>query len=185
MKPIFKAFAAIIAGLALIVGVGFCTSPELMKDEPEVVVEDTIETLQRTEQRNMKQYKVIKDFESLKKGDTFIELEDGNFELTKEVATDTVYYKYSMIVDPSTIETLNEGGFLLDEVAKQDSACCEKLNALNEYIDEMIKTYDEDYDSLMQEYEEGNVQPCVKVEAETVHYNLVKVLKHLKDYINE
>ena len=156
-----------------------------MNDEPVVVVEDTIETLQKIEQKNMKQYKVIKDFESLKKGDIFLELEDGSFELTKEVATDSAYYKYSMIVDQSTIETLYENGYLLDEAAKQDSACCEKLNALSEHIDDMIHTYNEDYDSLMKEYEEGNVQPCVKVEAETVHYNLIKVLKHIKGFINE
>lgn len=180
MKRLVKAFTAIVVGIALIIGVGFFTSPESTDTTPTVAVVPP-----KIEQKDMKTYKVIKDFESLQKGDVFNELENGNFELVKEVTSDTVYYKYTMHVDRTTIETLYEGGYLIDESAKQDSACCDKLTELSNYIDDMIKTYDEDYDSLMSEYEAGNVQPCVRVEAETVHYNLVKVLKHLKDYINE
>ena len=33
--------------------------------------------------------------------------------------------------------------------------------------------------------DEGKIQPCVKVESDTVHYNLLKVLNALKDIINE
>lgn len=129
----------------------------------------------------MKQYKVINAFESLQKGDVFVE--DGDmFVTSKETTGDHYACKYVVAVDADTIaELLNEG--LIEEVCDDCNNDC-KLQQLKDYIQTMIDTYNQDYANLMQEYEAGNVQPCVKVEAETVHYNLVKVLNHLKDYVD-
>lgn len=129
----------------------------------------------------MKQYKVIEAFESLQKGDVFVE--DGDmFVMSKETTGDHYACKYAVAVDADTIEELLNEGFI-EEVCDDCNNCC-KLQQLRSYIQDMIDTYDNDYKELMQEYEAGNVQPCVKVEAETVHYNLAKVLNHLKDYID-
>ena len=49
----------------------------------------------------------------------------------------------------------------------------------------MIDTYTKDYNELMKDYNEGNVQQCVKVEAETVYHNLNKVLNSIKDLLDE
>ena len=49
----------------------------------------------------------------------------------------------------------------------------------------VIDTYTKDYNELMKDYNEGNVQQCVKVEAETVYHNLNKVLNSIKDLLDE
>ena len=72
-----------------------------------------------------------------------------------------------------------------EDDACDDCCCCDKLNDLEDKIDDMIDTYTDDYKALMEEYDKGNVQQCVKVEAETVYQNLIKVLGNLKSFINE
>lgn len=129
----------------------------------------------------MKQYKVIEAFESLQKGDIFVE--DGDmFVMSKETAGDHYACKYTVALDADTIEELLKEE-LIEEVCDNCNNCC-KLQQIKDYIQDMIDTYNQDYIDLMKEYDAGSVQPCVKVEAETVHYNLVKVLNHLKDYID-
>ena len=59
------------------------------------------------------------------------------------------------------------------------------MNILKEYIDILIDTYEKDHKDMLEAFENGDVQPCVKVEAETVYYNMIKILNSIKDKINE
>lgn len=60
-----------------------------------------------------------------------------------------------------------------------------KLKKIADTIEKLILTYDNDHKNLMEEYNNGNVQTCVKVEAETVYTNLIKVLNKIKEIVNE
>lgn len=56
-----------------------------------------------------------------------------------------------------------------------------KINNTVKLIDTLINQYENDYKEVIENYEAGKVHPCVKVEAETVYYNLNKVLTKIKD----
>lgn len=142
----------------------------------------------------MEGYKVIKDFSFAEKGDVFTKVEDLNlWELQKsEVISDTETYT-SMVFDSSTMEELANKDYVIwysEEVEKDNNEdeCeyyCNKLEKVKEYVNTLIDTYTKDYNELMKDYNEGNVQQCVKVEAETVYYNLNKVLNSIKDLLDE
>ena len=57
----------------------------------------------------------------------------------------------------------------------------DKINATVGFIDSLLKQYEDDYEEVMQKYKEGKIQPCVKVEAETVYFNLTKVLNKVRE----
>ena len=142
----------------------------------------------------MEGYKVIKNFSFAEKGDVFTKVEDLNlWELQKsEVVSDTETYT-SMAFDSSTMEELANKDYVIwySEEAEEDDnedeceCCCDKLEKVKEYVNTLIDTYTKDYNELMKDYNEGNVQQCVKVEAETVYHNLNKVLNSIKDLLDE
>lgn len=119
----------------------------------------------------MEGYKVIKDFSFAGKGDVFIKVEDLNlWELQKSELANKYYVIW------------------YSEEAQEDDeceCCCDKLEKVKEYVNTLIDTYIKDYNELMKDYNEGNVQQCVKVEAETVYHNLNKVLNSIKDLLDE
>lgn len=129
----------------------------------------------------MKTFKVIKDFSSVEKGDIFTEVEGlGFFECVKEEENDNTYISSSITFDKSTINMLIEKEYLIEVDNSTD-----KLNEVLEYINTLVDTYTKDYDDMMSDFNDGKVQPCVKVEAETVYHNILKVLNSIKDKINE
>lgn len=142
----------------------------------------------------MKTYKVIKEFNNAKKGDIFEEAKDMYSDETvytmnsiEEANSDGFYMKsqVSMELDQNTIESLIKDGFLIEIVNTCDSDSSDKLEEIKDYIDNLLLTYEEDHKTMLEAFENGDVQPCVKVEAETVYHNLIKVLKSIKGKINE
>ena len=127
------------------------------------------------------EYKVIKPFDNAIKGDIFSNEYDGSlFEMTREVENSRSFSEINMTIDSDEIASLVEDGYLV-KVEDGD----EKLNRISDKVDELIDTYTKDYTALLTEYEKGGIQPCVKVEAETVYTNLIKVLNALKNEIDE
>ena len=61
----------------------------------------------------------------------------------------------------------------------------EKLKEVLNFIDEKIEQYASDHEALTAQYNEGDVPQCVKVEADTVYFNLIKVLNKIKEIIHE
>ena len=49
----------------------------------------------------------------------------------------------------------------------------------------MKKQYEQDHQNLINEYNEGNLPACVKVEADTVYFNMNKILTKIEELINE
>lgn len=142
----------------------------------------------------MEGYKVIKEFSFAEKGDVFTKVEDLNlWKLQKSETKPEMETYTSMAFDSSTMEELANKDYVIwysEEVEKDDNedeceCCCDKLEKVKEYVNTLIDTYTKDYNELMKDYNEGNVQQCVKVEAETVYHNLNKVLNSIKDLLDE
>lgn len=142
----------------------------------------------------MEGYKVIKEFSFAEKGDVFTKVEDLNlWELQKSETKPEMETYTSMAFDSSTMDELAKKDYVIwysEEAEENDNedeceCCCDKLEKVKEYVNTLIDTYTKDYNELMKDYNEGNVQQCVKVEAETVYHNLNKVLNSIKDLLDE
>ena len=113
-----------------------------------------------------------------------------NFNKIQEFKKNTETYT-SMAFDSSTMEELANKDYVIwyseeaQEGVDECECCCDKLEKVKEYVNTLIDTYTKDYSELMKDYNEGNVQQCVKVEAETVYHNLNKVLNSIKDLLDE
>ena len=134
----------------------------------------------------MKKYKVIKEFGCALKGDIFVENEEGDFELTVVSDCDDMYSSRVMCISSSIADTLVSNKNLVEledsvEYGNDEEGIVEKLN---NFVDEKIEQYKGDHEELVKQYNEGEVPHCVKVEADTVYFNLNKLLGTIKDIIN-
>lgn len=140
----------------------------------------------------MKTYKVIKEFDNAKKGDIFTETENGTYLMERNTEDNNVSACYESVMRSYVSMELTEAaiayyiakGCLL-EIKEEDENGCDKLTEVADYINKLISTYETDHKLMLESFENGEVQPCVKVEAETVYYNLMKVLNSIKNKINE
>lgn len=134
----------------------------------------------------MKMYKVIKEFGCAQKGDVLHENEEGLFELCVECDCSDCYSSRSVCISADVADTLVLAGYL-EEIAEMTSTCIseDKLEEVLNFIEEKIEQYTADHEALEAQYNEGDVPQCVKVEADTVYFNLIKVLNKIKEIINE
>lgn len=128
-------------------------------------------------------YKVIKAFNDLEKGDVLNRTEDDTFFIEKESQTEFGDKYFSIELSEETAEILENDGYLLGMNDEDEENS--KLEEIKEYVDTLIDTYTNDFNSMMEAYNEGDIRTCVKVEAETVYHNLIKVLNSIKNKINE
>lgn len=128
------------------------------------------------------EYTFIKDFGFFKEGDTLTwDKELNAFTLDIE---DENGFRSAMIDEKSAENMYNNN--LLSVAITSPSEELNKINSTIGFIDGLIEQYDKDYTEVMDKYSEGKVPPCVKLEAETVYYNLTKVLNKIKEeLINE
>ena len=131
----------------------------------------------------MKQYKVIKEFGCAQKGDVLKENEEGLFELSVECDCNDMYCSRSICISSDIADTLVSAEYLeeFEEVEAEDARIVKVL----EFCEEKIEQYTADHEALTAQYNEGEVPQCVKVEADTVYFNLIKILNKIKDIINE
>lgn len=119
------------------------------------------------------EYTFKKDFGFFKANDVLTWDEDLNA-FTMDVKEDNGFR--SAMIDANTAEDLYEEGLLTKVKPNID-----KISATVKFIDSLLNQYEDDYKEVMQKYKEGEVQPCVKVEAETVYFNLTKVLNKVRE----
>lgn len=134
-------------------------------------------------------YKVIKAFDEFEKGDILLETRMNGeiaYECSKTSKEDGYVEELTITVNKDFIDEAIEDGNVI-ELQEEDKLCdcCDKLERVKLLVDTLIETYEEDYKNMAEAFEQGDVQPCVKVEAETVYYNLTKVLNRIKEAINE
>ena len=135
----------------------------------------------------MKNYKVIKEFASAQKGDMLTYNEDTNlYEFSMTTENDSEKCSRYMCMDEETAEEFVESGNLLviEDEDKEISAI-DKLCALSDLIDTLEAQYKKDHDALVEAYNNQEIPTCVKVEADTVYFNMNQILKKVKEIINE
>lgn len=132
-------------------------------------------------------YKVIKEFDSLKKGNVLENVEDPNIYSFEEETENT--YKY-VSYSEDIIKDLEDKGYLLliEEDTDEDSCTyCQELEdkicSVVDEIDNLLKQYQEDNEEVSEKFANGELPYCAKVEADTVHTNLTKVLNHIKELL--
>lgn len=131
------------------------------------------------------EYKVVKDFGTLRKGDIIKndEINGDIFTFVEDLSENgTRLYRYAEFDKEAIDEEVEAGNIILlnDDLGKYDKAWADTMNLLNT----LDNKYKQDYDNLMKEYEEGDVPTCLKVEAETVYENLGKLVNVIRDSLN-
>lgn len=135
----------------------------------------------------MKTYKVIKPFNNAIKGDIFFcdpDYDETVYQLERNEITDNIQSSVYMEISKDIIDEFVKEGYLLecnDTINGENNS----LNIVLEYVESLINQYSQDYNNMLKSFEDGDIQPCIKVEAETVYYNLNKVLSSIKDKIHE
>lgn len=135
----------------------------------------------------MKNYKVIKEFASAQKGDMLTYNENTNlYEFSMTTENDNKKCSRYMCMDEETAEEFVESGNLLviEDEDKEISAI-DKLCALSDLVDTLEAQYKKDHDDLVEAYNNQEIPTCVKVEADTVYFNMNQILKKVKEIINE
>lgn len=135
----------------------------------------------------MKNYKVIKEFASAQKGDMLTYNEDTNlYEFSMTTENDNEKCSRYICMDEETAEEFVESGNLLviEDEDKEISAI-DKLCALSDLVDTLEAQYKKDHDALVEAYNNQEIPTCVKVEADTVYFNMNQILKKVKEIINE
>ena len=133
----------------------------------------------------MKTFKVIKEFGCAQKGDILHENEEGLFELNVECDCTDCHCSRSICISSDIADTLVLAGYLEEFEEVTESTAETKLRELSEHITELLEQYEIDHNILCDQYNEGDLPQCIKVEADTVYFNMTKVLKHIQDFINE
>lgn len=127
-------------------------------------------------------YKVINGFASCKKGDMFIWDNESDMWVMKSDSEDC--YREVRLNNQVVDYLCNKGVLVMVILTENKTKTAEdKVNDANKYIDNMIAQYDNDYDEVMALHKNGGIPTCVKVEAETVYFNMVKLLNKIKDII--
>lgn len=123
------------------------------------------------------QYTFTKDYGFFKAGDILTWDRDINA-FIMDVKNENGFR--SAMLDEETVEDIYEQGFLSTDKDQHNKAD-ETIDKTVELIDTLINKYESDYKEVIDKYSEGEIQPCVKVEADTVYYNLNKVLTKIKN----
>ena len=119
----------------------------------------------------MKNLKVVKEDGFFKKGDilTYDEELDA---YTLDITSGDKFR--SAMLDPITADELVE-----KEIIEVDSTS-DTVKDTIEFLEEKIKEYKQNLKENQEKFEKGELQPCVKVESETVLYNLIKFADNVK-----
>lgn len=136
----------------------------------------------------MKNYKVIKPFNNAIKGDTFFcdpEYDENIYQLERNEYKDGFQSTVYMEMSKDVLDEFVKQGYLVECNEEDTDAEDSQLSEVLDYVESLINQYTEDYNNMLKSFEDGDIQPCVKVEAETVYYNLNKVLNAIKNKINE
>ena len=130
-----------------------------------------------------KQVKVVKAFNDLKVGDLLSYYEDDyscGYLYTDEIRNEDYSKFISITIDIESVEDLIADGF----IKPINASLIEQRNADTvAFIDEQVAKYDAAIKQATEDYDAGLLQPCVKVELETVNYNLIKVLNKVRELL--
>lgn len=126
-------------------------------------------------------FKVVKEFNSLNKGDILENsVENPEIFVFEEETEDK--YKYISFNEDFICELVDEG-YLIEVEDDDESNEEDTINKAITLIDELIKQYDEDNETVTEKFINNEVPYCAKLEADTVHFNLTKVLQKIRSIL--
>lgn len=127
-------------------------------------------------------YKVIKAFGPCKKGDILKLNSDGSYEMQNGDENSLNY----CLLGQDTIQRFVAEGLLVEYVKDEDySWATDKLQVLGLEIEKLTERYKEQQRVVKAQFKAGEIKECEKVEATTVHCNLIELLNHLKGILDE
>lgn len=133
-------------------------------------------------------YKVVKEFDSLKKGNVLensVEHPDI-FVFEEENGNKYTYISYNDVI----LYDLEDQGYLiqLEEEEEEDSYSEELESKICTAVDEincLLEQYKKDNETVHSKFGDNELPYCAVVEADTVHKNLEKVLTHIKNILED
>lgn len=138
-------------------------------------------------------YKVIKPFGCAKIGDIFnFDSDDKEFVMEDTKTTKKGTNSRFMSINEEYVDTLVKGGNLEpygSEVTEQEEEMLPtiaelKLIALEAFINDCKTKYESNLDKVRKDFEEGKIQPCLKLESETVNQNLLKLINAIQQILD-
>lgn len=139
-------------------------------------------------------YKVVKEFGCAKVGE-ILRLIENEYILSESIDDANYYEHRSICVSPEVIKELVRDGFVVPlepVVDNKDKAKADNttdnlakdtiIKALS-YISQLKNTYNQRKNAMEKRNMEGKVQACVKLEHDTVYFNLMKVLNKLESIL--
>lgn len=123
-------------------------------------------------------YKVVKEFDILKKGEVLDNV-DGGFAFEEETDNTYRFVSYSNVV----VDNLVKEGYLIEVKEEQSETTDNTIDEAIAEINRLLESYKKDNDTVNEKFSNGELPYCAKVEADTVHSNLTKVLTHIKEIL--
>lgn len=137
------------------------------------------------------EYEVIKPlaFSSLLKESDILVYKDGSYVFEKEISNDNFHARTKVVLSEALINEYEQAGLIkaLSSKDKNESSNTQdnKLNKISSLICQLKNSYNQRKNNIEKKYKEGKLQTCVKVEHDTVYFNLMKVLNKIESIINE
>lgn len=134
-------------------------------------------------------YKVINPFASAKAGDVFTrDNETGSYIMKYDISDVNFSSSRMMCVTENVMRNYAKKGYLKEvEVVdtEKEQNCKDKIEKLRTFILSLKNTYTQRNESMQKKYEAGKIPTCQKVEHDTVHFNLMKLLDNIYQIVNE
>lgn len=129
-------------------------------------------------------YKVIKPFGVLKAGD-ILTLDNDMYVFTDEKASDSenYYSQVNVAMSSNMVEDYAKSGLI--EAVACEYKTDDKIVKLRNLIAQLKNTYNQRKRNIEKKYNDGKIQTCVKVEHDTVYFNMMKLLNKFEAIINE
>lgn len=132
----------------------------------------------------MKEYKVLREFEGLEVGDILkYDEEHDNFIFNRYVSDRNSSSSYTLSLSNGLVETYIKGGYLEPNstlVEDKQDITHSKLRNLQDFIAKQKKFYQDRNERIQRKYDNGKLQSCVKVEHDTVYFNMMKLLNKIE-----
>lgn len=138
------------------------------------------------EDRLIEKYIVVKPFGFLRKGD-ILTLDGSLYIFSDEKSADNndYYSKVNVAFSIGMAQQYEKSG-LIEAVEKDTNTIADnKLKKIAKLISTLKNTYDKRNKNIAKSYEDGKIQTCVKVEHDTVYFNMMKLLNKIESIVNE
>lgn len=132
------------------------------------------------------EYIVLKPFSGLKINDKLVYSEEsGKYIFTKEESSDHAYFSSYTELSPLLAENYEKSGHLGKIEPETSSKDSDILNKIIDFINESKEKYESRNIKIKGKYDAGKIPSCMKVEHDTVYFNMMKLLNKIESIINE